>query len=714
MKSFSCTTVTTVFAMAFLLLADPVVALEASTSTSTSASTSASTSSGMISFPLIPHHVHRRRLGVSEQDDERNMAEHEDLRSVSGSRRNLSDNANAIMGGLYMGYGTHYVDLWCGSPPQRQTVIVDTGSSQTAFPCQDCKDCGSDQFHVDTLFQESKSSTFQSKDCDTCSQRSTCNEDNDRCEIEQFYSEGSSWTAYEAIDTCYIGGYHNTGILNDNNNVDNVDPGHAAAFAIDANIGCQTEVTGLFKTQLADGIMGMCDGKQAFWHQMFRAHAIRQKVFSLCYTRPPHALKEGSEAGAITLGGTDERLHDKSPMVFTTIAGTSSEYGENEGKSGYYDIHVREMYLREGRGGDSATSAHSDAVVIKLNGAAAINDEGGVIVDSGTTDTYFSEVIKTQLQKNWELLSHLTWGHDKISLTQDEFAKLPTLLIQFAGDEEMNRAVAEAHGNGEPNNIAGLAGDLDKNYPYDVVIAVPASHYMEALSDGTVTNRVYDTETDGSVLGANAMVGHDVMFDAQNMRLGWAESSCDYSGLVLENDYISAMAEVYESQEDMEKEDDEEESEENEKEKFDEENTEEEIEQDNENIEEFIGEGGSVTEFDDSKTSNNIEIPVDDIIANPAFAGVGFAILFLGGIFCVRMCCFPKKSSGKRRRRNRNRKQREIEMSQNDTGLDSGLGNGYKDDVVDDYTNNYDDDESDNYSDEYDDAEEEYGIQKHV
>ena len=27
---------------------------------------------------------------------------------------------------LFQGYGTHYADLWCGTPPQRQTVIVDT------------------------------------------------------------------------------------------------------------------------------------------------------------------------------------------------------------------------------------------------------------------------------------------------------------------------------------------------------------------------------------------------------------------------------------------------------------------------------------------------------------------------------------------------------------------------------------------------------------
>jgi hypothetical protein len=537
-------------------------------------------------------------------------------------------------------------------------------------------------------------------------------------------------------------------ICQDNNNIDDADPGHAAAFAFDARIGCQTEVTGLFKTQLADGIMGMCDGKQAFWHQMFRAHKIRQKIFSLCYTRPPHALREGSEAGAITLGGTDKRLHDKSPMVYTTIVGTSSELGEDEGISGYYDVHVREMYLREGKGGDSAESSDSNAVIIKLNGAAAINDEGGVIVDSGTTDTYFSQIIKTQLRANWQKLAGLDWSHDKMTLTQNEVAKLPTLLMQFAGDEEMNRAVADTHGNGEPNNIPGLAGDLDKNYPYDVIIAVPASHYMEALSDGTVMNRVYDTETDGSVLGANTMVGHDVMvscilrcillcfpllcllvlmdilffspvacsiflkFDANNMRLGWAESSCDYSGLVKENNYISATAEVYESENDIKKEDEDEEDEEEWKEKFDEENTEVEIEQDNENIEELIGEGGSVAEFDDdasshftktkhNNSSKNIEIPVDDLIDNPAFAGIGFAILFLGGIFCVRRCCFPKKT----RRKRRNRKQREIEMSENGSS-------GYKDDVVIDGDDD-DDSDDDVYGDEYDDAEE-YGEQKDV
>jgi len=62
------------------------------------------------------------------------------------NRRRMSSGEEALpMSQLYQGYGTHYVDLWVGSPiPQRQTVIVDTGSSVTAFPCKGCHECGFD------------------------------------------------------------------------------------------------------------------------------------------------------------------------------------------------------------------------------------------------------------------------------------------------------------------------------------------------------------------------------------------------------------------------------------------------------------------------------------------------------------------------------------------------------------------------------------------
>lgn len=40
---------------------------------------------------------------------------------------------------LHAGYGTHYAFLYVGTPPQRVSVIIDTGSHWTAFPCSGCK-----------------------------------------------------------------------------------------------------------------------------------------------------------------------------------------------------------------------------------------------------------------------------------------------------------------------------------------------------------------------------------------------------------------------------------------------------------------------------------------------------------------------------------------------------------------------------------------------
>ena len=38
-------------------------------------------------------------------------------------------------------------------------------------------------------------------------------------------------------------------------------------------------------------------------------------------------------------------------------------------------------------------------------------------------------------------------------------------------------------------------------------------------------------------MGANAMMGHDVLFDAEKDRIGWAESTCDYNELITESGY---------------------------------------------------------------------------------------------------------------------------------------------------------------------------------
>ena len=366
-------------------------------------------------------------------------------------------------------YGTHYVDLFCGTPPQRQTVIVDTGSGVTAFPCSGCKDCGVPDYHIDKLFVEADSSTFEKVGCNDCSSRAQCKA-NSECRIGMRYQEGSSWSAYEGRDNCYIGGYHNQPLTEDDGGTDDLDPGHAPAFSFPLQFGCQDSITGLFKTQLADGIMGMENDNSAFWHQMYDQKKISSKGFSLCFSRPEEAKKDGTEAGALTLGGSDTRLHT-SPMVYTSTKGTSS-------RGGFFSVHVRKIYMRDGSGGTSAISTNPNVEIITLDGTEDTFNIGGVIVDSGTTDTYWNSRIKNTLRDSFQKLSGRPFGHDKLKLTNEELLKLPTILFQLSGDEEMNKKVAQELGGGDPSKISGLAGSLDSDYPYDVILAVPPTHYM--------------------------------------------------------------------------------------------------------------------------------------------------------------------------------------------------------------------------------------------
>ena len=63
-------------------------------------------------------------------------------------RLNALNNDESATAPLFEGMGTHYSFIWVGTPAQRVSVIMDTGSHHTAFPCTGCK-CGK---HVSLIF----------------------------------------------------------------------------------------------------------------------------------------------------------------------------------------------------------------------------------------------------------------------------------------------------------------------------------------------------------------------------------------------------------------------------------------------------------------------------------------------------------------------------------------------------------------------------------
>lgn len=396
---------------------------------------------------------------------------------------------------------------------------MDTGSQLIAFPCSECHDCG-DSYHTDGYYNEDASETFERLSCDECT-LGRCS--NSQCHLGLSYQEGSSWSAYEAKDIMYAGGMHDEpeSYVKDTSYSNGDDIHHASAFSTEIKFGCQTSLTGLFKTQLADGILGMSDEGGAFWRQLLNGGVISKQQFSLCFSRQIMVDRQGTLAGAITLGGRDERL-STIPLV----------YARNVKRGGFYTIHLKKVMLwkQQGRGIITPEQLKNEDVRT-LDISENLLNSGGVIVDSGTTDTYFNHQIGAIFHEVWEDMTGTAYNNNEVSLTQEELMALPTILFQMEGDTDANKLLTD-----NPSTIPGLVGDLldaSGDNKYDILVAMPPSHYMEYDPDKQkYIPRFYLDEYGGSVLGANFMMGHDVLFDIDNRRLGFTESDCDYLALL--------------------------------------------------------------------------------------------------------------------------------------------------------------------------------------
>eukprot|EP00933_Yihiella_yeosuensis_P066225 TRINITY_DN7039_c0_g1_i1.p1 TRINITY_DN7039_c0_g1~~TRINITY_DN7039_c0_g1_i1.p1 ORF type:complete len:544 (+),score=61.57 TRINITY_DN7039_c0_g1_i1:86-1633(+) len=241
-------------------------------------------------------------------------------------------------------YAYYFVDLTVGSPSQRVSVIVDTGSGLTAFPCQSCKHCGS---HIDPAYDFKKSSSAKWKKCGRgCPGQCKSG----HCSYYQGYTEGSSISGWWFEDLLRLGDtlQHNPPVV--------------------ASMGCHQDETNLFFTQKANGIMGIRPpsptGVPTVLQQLFahREH-INQDVFSLCFAE---------WGGRLTVGGYNQSYH---------AAGSKIDYVPLQTKSGFYKVALSGMVA----GGVKITSGF-----------------GSTMIDSGTTYSYFSANVYNSLKRGIE------------------------------------------------------------------------------------------------------------------------------------------------------------------------------------------------------------------------------------------------------------------------------------------------------------------------
>ena len=70
-----------------------------------------------------------------------------------------------------MTLGYYFTNLYFGTPLQKQSLIVDTGSDVLTSPCKKCDTCGS---HLNNFFDSSKSVTAKFITCDMAIKYPTC------------------------------------------------------------------------------------------------------------------------------------------------------------------------------------------------------------------------------------------------------------------------------------------------------------------------------------------------------------------------------------------------------------------------------------------------------------------------------------------------------------------------------------------------------------
>jgi hypothetical protein len=292
--------------------------------------------------------------------------------------------------------------------------------------------------------------------------------------MQQHYTEGSRWTAYEVTDMVTL-----AGVVGDDDYEASL-PWATVAFTF----GCQTKLTGLFTKQLADGILGLEYSEFSFLSTL-RDHGIlpfaidqsetSHDAFSLCLTRT---------GGWMALSGALLEKHE-APMRFAPL--------NRQTTKGMYSVTVQAIWV-------GTICLTCDETTDELIQAFATGR--GTILDSGTTDTFLPQALAESFREAWEEQTGRSFTEEERtgSYTEREWKRLPVLTLVL-----------------EPGHVN---------------ITILPEHYMERKVQSTTTSnniwsiRIYVDEPEGAVLGINAMMGHDILFDWKRGTVGIAPARC--------------------------------------------------------------------------------------------------------------------------------------------------------------------------------------------
>ena len=361
------------------------------------------------------------------------------------SKQNFRNLDSTIFGGSHTLY-YYYANLYLGKKGIKQSYILDTGSSITTSPCELCKECGK---HKNKYFKINNENIIKCNS-DKCNMvKNNCN--NDLCSFQIYYAEGSS-----------LKGIYINEIVRFGDNFNNTN-----YYFIP--IGCTTKETHLFKTRLADGIMGLSNSNINFVSLLKDNGIIKNNIFSLCLAQ---------NGGYFSIDEIQYKYHLSSKINYFKIP-----------NSEFYDLEISNITI--------------------LNEVITVNTKA--IIDSGTTYTYFPSFYGNKITNKINEICNNEKNKNKCGKYKE--------LSNYGSCYSFNnkKEIIYALDNIFPNITFIINGNIKYIWrPYDYYFNISNTICLGFTEMG---NRF--------ILGSTWMRGHDIIFNRENFTIGFVEADCN-------------------------------------------------------------------------------------------------------------------------------------------------------------------------------------------
>ena len=450
---------------------------------------------------------------------------------------------------LHQASGTQHVNLYIGQPPTRQTWILDTGSRFSATLCGAyCPGC--------TATTSSKTATttttrrrinpnpaypgsFTNKmvPCGECQMKSTCEGfptrdegkamlssafssamngrsqsssttamDASYCRLNQRYTEGSRWTAWEVNDIVAMEGAER---VSGENSQERDDKDIAWDMAVPLAFGCQTDIRGLFRQQYANGILGLQPSNYSIPSIWYQQGLIPQNgSFRLCLHPTGGWFMVGHGPHHVTLTRPPH-----TPLRYTPSAAAAlGPETTNRNQKLWYGVLVESVWMGNRLLADIGSSATSDIIQAFRHGKATL-------LDSGTTDTFLPAALEPIFSQAWQQVTGIPYSHQRQDYTWLQFQTLPDISLILEGNVTWTLR-PQYYMEGVP--LRSIPNDDDNSTRTDDtgVVVEPWSGTKPLI------NRLYVDEPMGAVLGLNAMMGYEIDFHIPTRTIGMAPANC--------------------------------------------------------------------------------------------------------------------------------------------------------------------------------------------